>query len=270
MSGGPVVTLLTDYGHDDDFVGVCHGVIRRICPDAAVIDITHGIDRHSVRHGAIVLANTLPFMPAGVHVAVVDPQVGTERRAIAVETRDGRVLLGPDNGLLSLAWQRTGGIVHALDVSRSQHRLEPVSATFHGRDLFAPVAAHLAAGAELRDAGQPLPAEELVRLKLPQPRIEDGELVAHALLVDRFGNVSLDVSHENLVLSALRLGAGVEIQTGDERFLGTFAQTFADVRPGEILVYEDSYRTLAIAINRGDAAGTLQIGPDTEIRLRPR
>ena len=150
-----IVSLLTDYGRDDEFVGVCHGVIRSILPEAQIVDVTHGITRYDVRHGAIVLRNTLPYMPAGVHMAVVDPQVGTERRAVALETADGRILVGPDNGLLSLAWERSGGVRLAVDVTRSPHRLEPVSATFHGRDLFAPVAAHLAAGAELADAGDP-------------------------------------------------------------------------------------------------------------------
>ena len=127
------------------------------------MDITHGVARYDVRQGALVLRNTLPYMPVGVHVAVVDPQVGTERRAVALRTTDGRLLVGPDNGLLSLAWERCGGVDLAVDVSRSPHRLEPVSATFHGRDLFAPVAAHLARGAALADAGDPLDPAELAR-----------------------------------------------------------------------------------------------------------
>ncbi len=138
-----IVTLLTDYGRDDDFVGVCHGVIRSIHPEADIVDITHGIERYAVRHGALVLRNTLPYMPVGVHVAVVDPQVGTERRAVALRTGDGRLLVGPDNGLLSLAWERCEGVDQVVDITRSPHRLEPVSATFHGRDIFAPVGAAL-------------------------------------------------------------------------------------------------------------------------------
>lgn len=270
MNAPPVVTLLTDYGRADDFAGVCHGVIQRICPAARVIDITHGIPRHAVRHGAIVLANTVPYMPVGVHVAVVDPQVGTERRSVAVQTADDRVFVGPDNGLLSLAWERCGGAVLAMDVSRSPHRLEPVSATFHGRDVFAPVAARLAAGADLRESGDPIGVEELELLRLPRAVIEDETLVAHVLLIDRFGNMALDVEHDQLAGTGLRLGQPVEIEVAGERYLATFAQTFADVRPGEVLVYEDSYRTLAVAINRGDAAATMGAATDAEIRLRPR
>ena len=123
-------------------------------------------------------------------MAVVDPQVGTERRAVALRTADGRTLVGPDNGLLSLAWERCGGVELAVDVTRSPHRLEPVSATFHGRDIFAPVTAHLAAGAQLADAGDPLDPEALATVELPEPRNEDGALVAHALVIDRFGNVA--------------------------------------------------------------------------------
>jgi S-adenosylmethionine hydrolase len=265
-----IVTLLTDYGRDDDFVGVCHGVIRSIDPDAQIVDITHGIRRYAVRQGALVLRNTLPYMPVGVHVAVVDPQVGTERRAVALRTAEGRILVGPDNGLLSLAWQSCGGVELAVDVTRSPHRLEPVSATFHGRDIFAPVAAHLALGAELADAGEPLDPAELQVVDLPAPRGEEGLLLAHVLVIDRFGNVSLDATHDDTTGTGLTLGGGVEIVAGGERYLATYAQTFADVRPGELIVYEDAYRTLAVAINRGDAAGTLGLQPDAEVWLRPR
>jgi len=265
-----IVTLLTDYGRDDDFVGVCHGVIRGIHPEAQIVDITHGVERYAVRQGALVLRNTLPYMPLGVHVAVIDPQVGTERRALALRTVDGRILVGPDNGLLSLAWERCGGVDLAVDVTRSPHRLEPVSATFHGRDIFAPVAAHLARGAELADAGDQLDQDELQVVGLPEPRVEDGTLVGHALVVDRFGNVALNVDHDDMAGTGITLGATVEIEAAGELYLATYAQTFADVRPGELLIYEDAYRTLAVAINRGDAAATLALRADAELRLRPR
>jgi S-adenosyl-L-methionine hydrolase (adenosine-forming) len=265
-----IVTLLTDYGRDDDFVGVCHGVMRSIEPDLRIIDITHGIRRYAVRQGALVLRNTLPYMPVGVHVAVVDPQVGTERRGVALRTADGRILLGPDNGVLSLAWERCGGIELAVDITRSPHRLEPVSATFHGRDIFVPVAAHLAARAELADAGDPLDPGSLATVELPEPHSEDGSLVAHVLVIDRFGNAGLNVDHDGLAGSGITLGGTIEIETGGERYLAKYAQTFADVTPGELIVYEDAYRTLAIAINRGDAASTLALRPDAEVRLRPR
>jgi S-adenosylmethionine hydrolase len=266
-----IVSLLTDYGHEDEFVGVCHAVIRGIGPDVPIVDVTHGIPRYGVRQGAIVLRNAVPYVPVGVHVAIVDPQVGTERRGIALRTGDNRMLVGPDNGLLSLAWEVCGGVVEAVDITRSPHRLEPVSATFHGRDIFAPVAAHLATGAELAEAGQHVEPDELQVLALPQPEVDDGSVAAHVLLVDRFGNASLDVGHADLAGSGLSLGKPVEIEVeGGERFIATFAQTFADVRPGDVILYEDAYRMLAIAMNRGDAASALRLSPDARVVLRPR
>ena len=265
----PVVTLLTDYGSDSEFAGVCHGVIRRICPEASVVDITHSITRHDVRHGALILRNTIPYMPVGIHVAVVDPQVGTERRAVAVRAADGRVYVGPDNGVLALAVADSGGAVDAIDISRSTHRLEPVSATFHGRDLFAPVAAALATGAEFAEAGEPLDVAELTGFELPAPRREGDVVVAHVLLIDVYGNVTLDVRHEDLPGTGLMLGRALEVSVGGRSRRATFTGTFADVPPGELLVYEDASRTLALAVNRGSAAETLAVSPDSEVRLTP-
>jgi S-adenosyl-L-methionine hydrolase (adenosine-forming) len=265
------ITFLSDYGYRDEFAGVCRAVIARIAPDARVTDITHGLPRHAVRQGAVLLANSLPYTEPGVHLAVVDPGVGSERRPVAIRTADeDRFLVGPDNGVLSPALDRFGGAAEAVDLSASPFRLEPVTATFHGRDIFAPVAAHLAGGAELADAGDPLDEATLAKVELPEPRTEDGVLTAHALTIDRFGNAGLNVSHEQLAGTGITLGQTVELEVGRERFLATYAQTFADVSPGELIVYEDAYRTLAVAINRGDAAATLGLQPDAEVRLRPR
>jgi S-adenosylmethionine hydrolase len=263
-----VITLLTDYGWVDEFAGVCHAVIRTIC-DCPVIDLTHGIPRHDVRRGAIVLRNALPYAPAGVHVAVVDPEVGSERRAVAVRCEGERLLVGPDNGLLSLAWERFGGVLEAVDVSRSPHRLEPVAATFHGRDLFAPVAAHLARGAELAEAGELVDPDELVTIDLPAPRAGGGALRAHVLYVDGFGNAGLDAAHADLAGTGLELGRAIEVEARGERREARLVRSFADVPPGELLVYEDAYRVLAVAVNRGDAAAELGLRPDDELVLRP-
>ena len=263
------VTLLTDYGNDSEFAGVCRGVIARIAPGVPVVDITHGIARHSVRHGALVLRNSLPYMPVGVHVAVVDPQVGTERRAVALRCADGRMLVGPDNGVLSLAWAASGGVLEAVDVSRSPHRLEPVSATFHGRDVFAPVAAHLATGASLSDAGDPLDPDDLEVLEIPPARSVGGALVAHALLVDVYGNVTLNVGHDEVAGTGLQLGRQLEVGCSGRTRRATFAGTFADVPAGELLLYEDASRSLALAVNRGSATDELGIAPDSEVRLIP-
>lgn len=273
MTDPPVITFLSDYGHDDEFVGVCHGVMARIAPAVRVVDLTHGIARHDVRAGAVVLRNALPFMAPGVLLAVVDPEVGAERRSVALRTAapegNERLLVGPDNGLLWPAAERDGGVVEAVDIARSPFRLEPVSRTFHGRDVFAPVAASLARGAPLAEAGDPLDPGELVRLDLPRPRIERGGLVAHVLVVDRFGNLQLDATHRDLAGAGLRLGRRVVLGSGALWVPATYAVTFADVGPGEPLVYEDASRMLAVAVNRGSAAETLGLRPDDEVRIAP-
>ncbi len=204
-----LITFLSDYGLADEFVGVVHGVIARLAPEARVIDLTHGVPRHDTVAGALALERALPFTPAGVHLAVVDPEVGARRRAVAVRTaEEDRLLVGPDNGLLMAAAARFGGVVEAVEISRSPWRLEPVSATFHGRDVFAPVAARLAAGEALADAGEPMEVDDLVGLELPTATVEDGTITAHVIAVDGFGNVLLDVTHAQ-ARDAFRLGRPV-------------------------------------------------------------
>ena len=260
------VTFLSDYGLVDDFVGVVHAVIARIAPEARVIDLTHGIARHDVRGGALTLARALPYAPPGIHLAVVDPEVGAERRAVAVRcAQDDRMLVGPDNGVLMPAALALGGPVEAVDISRSPHRLEPVMATFHGRDVFAPVAATLATGATLAGAGDPLDVAELTGLALPSATVEEGRVQAHALAVDGFGNVQLDASHDQLAGSGLKLGRAVLVNGTPAQF----ARTFADVAPGELLLYEDAYRTLALAVNRGSALEALGLSLDDDVVLEP-
>jgi S-adenosylmethionine hydrolase len=259
----PVITFLSDYGLTDDFVGVCHAVIAGACLDAHVIDLTHGVPRGDVRGGALVLAGALPYLPVGVHLAVVDPGVGSDRRAVALALADGRALVGPDNGLLWLASERAGGVVEAVDIGRSPFALEPVSATFHGRDVFAPVAARLAGGATLDEAGEACDPAGLVRLELPRPRVEDGALVAHAVYLDRFGNIALDATGR----SELRRGMRLAVSLRGESWPGVFGRTFADVAAGELLVYEDSYGRLAVAVNQGSAVQRLGISVGDELRI---
>jgi S-adenosylmethionine hydrolase len=264
----PVITFLSDYGLDDDFVGICHGVIARLCPEARVIDLTHGIARQDVRRGALSLQESLPDLPVGVHLAVVDPDVGAERRAVALRLADDRMLVGPDNGLLSLAAEQAGGVIEAVDIARSRFRLEPVSATFHGRDIFAPVAAALARGVSLAEVGEPCDPDLLVRLTLPKPRVADGVLRASAIYVDRYGNVGLNVDHELLAELGLRLGQPLGVGVRGGQFEAKYVRTFADVSPGELLVYEDAYRRLSLAVSRGSAAERLGVGVDDELAIR--
>jgi S-adenosyl-L-methionine hydrolase (adenosine-forming) len=265
----PVITLLTDYGLTDEFVGVCHGVIAIICPTARVIDVTHGIAPHDVRGGAAVLARTLPYLPVGVHVAVVDPGVGGSRRAVALALADGRVLVGPDNGLLWPAAGAAGGIVEAVEISHSPLRLEPVSATFHGRDIFAPVAAHLAAGVALGEAGTPLdPESDLVALEMPAARVQEGALVAPVVGIDRFGNVQLAATHADSEALSLRLGHPVEVRLPPgEVHLARFVRTFSEAGLGDLIIYEDAVGQLAIAFNHGNAAARLGLRIGAEVRV---
>jgi S-adenosylmethionine hydrolase len=263
------ITFLSDYGTDDEFAGVCRAVIARIAPDAEVIDLTHGIPRHDVREGALALVNSLPFAPAGIHLAVVDPGVGTARRPVAVRAaEEDRVLIGPDNGLLSLAWGRLGGAVEAVDLAASKFRLEPAAATFHGRDLFAPVAASLALGAALSEAGERIELASLRALEIPAPRIWPDRVVAHVVRVDRFGNLSLNLRHEDLAGGPLRLGEPLAVECAGRQTDAAFARTYEDVSRGEVLLYEDSSRSLALAVNRGSAAELLGLGRDDEVVLR--
>ena len=265
------ITFLSDYGSDDEFAGVCRAVIARVVPEAPVIDLTHGIVRHDVRHGAAVLANALPYTPPGVHLAVVDPEVGTERRAVAVRVAaDHRVLVGPDNGLLWPAVERFGGVAEAADISRSPFRLEPLSATFHGRDVFAPVAATLAQGATLAEVGEPLEADALARLDRSQPRIEPGlEAVAEVAYLDRFGNAALELTADQAAEAGIRLGHGLRVEAGETTADAFYAVTFADVQRQALLLYLDSYANLALAINRGSAAERLGLSAGAEVTLRP-
>jgi S-adenosylmethionine hydrolase len=262
------ITFLTDFGLADDFVGTCHGVLKRLAPDVEIIDITHGIERQAVLQGALVLRNTIPYMPIGVHLAVVDPGVGSVRRPVILSDRDGRVYVGPDNGLLVPAAE-CAGIEAAHELANPEYALESVSRTFHGRDLFSPAAAHAALGVPLQELGPPLSPDALVRLDLPQPSFGDGVVGATVLYVDRFGNMQLNLTREHLDRVDVVPGTRLELVFAGERYYATAARTFGDARPGEIVLYEDSYRNVAIAINRGSAAEMLAAhsGQSLELHL---
>ena len=264
------ITFLSDYGTADEFAGVCRAVIARIAPESRVIDITHGLPRHAVRQGAVVLANAVPFAEPGVHLAVIDPGVGSERRPVAVLAREQeRVFVGPDNGVLALALEGAGGAASAVELTTSPFRLEPVTATFHGRDIFAPVCARLALGASLEEAGEAIDPASLTRLELPEPRVYPDRVVAHVTYVDGFGNVALNLGHDDLAATFLRLGHRITVQTPGAKVTVPFARTFTDVGEGQGLLYEDSASSLALAVNRESAAQMLGLRPDDEVTLSP-
>ena len=263
----PLVTFLTDFGLEDDFVGTCHGVIAGIAPEARVIDITHGIRPGHVLQGALVLANVLPYMPAGVHLAVVDPGVGGGRRALALRDGEGRLYVGPDNGLLLPAAERFGGVAAAHELANPAYSLQPVSRTFHGRDLFSPAAAHLAAGVPLEELGPPLDPEELVRVDAPQAEVGQSRIRATVLAVDRFGNIALNLTREHLEKAELVPGTRLEIVCRGDRYRAVSARTFGDAPRGELILYEDSYRNVAVAVSRGSAAQLLGAEEGTQLLI---
>jgi S-adenosyl-L-methionine hydrolase (adenosine-forming) len=267
----PVVTVynymsfLTDYGLEDGFVAACHGVAARIAPAARIIDITHLVQPGDVRRGAAVLAQTVAYLPPAVHVAVVDPGVGTARRAIAVSAGES-VLVGPDNGLLSWAIATLGG-KEAVQLTNGELWLHPVSATFHGRDIFMPVAAHLAAGLELTAAGELISLDDLVALPAPTSRVHDGAAEGEVMSVDRFGNVQLSIPAADAGRLGIGIGSPVIVRCGRRQFTVPYLDTFAAGAPGEIVAFTDSAGLISLAINAGDAAQQLGLPPGAHVRI---
>jgi S-adenosylmethionine hydrolase len=261
------VALLTDFGLRDPFVGICHGVILREDPAIPIIDLTHGIERQDVRAGAVALADSVGFLPADVVVVgVVDPGVGTDRRAIAVEAADGRIFVGPDNGLLAEAITECGGATAAFEISNSGWRLNPVSETFHGRDVFAPVAAKLAVGEHIAGSGVAI-HDELVSLEQPKTTMINGDLTTAVLAIDQYGNARLAATPSDI--DTIELGSIVELDTDDMRRQALYARTYAEAENnGDPLLIADSSGALSIAVNGGDAAKLLQLEPGTVVRIQ--
>jgi S-adenosyl-L-methionine hydrolase (adenosine-forming) len=260
------IAFLTDFGLQDDFVGTCHGVIAQIAPEARVIDITHGIAPQAVLQGALVLRQTAPYLPVGVHLAVVDPGVGTERRPIAIRTVDGRTFVGPDNGLLSLAADEIG-IEAVHELANADYRLPLISRTFHARDVFAPAAAHLANGVPLAELGPALPPEGLMRVDVPEPDLGLAQASATVLAIDRFGNVSLNLRRAQVDELGIAAGDSVEVRLTFDRYYALVTETFAAAPSGELILYEDSYGYITLAISQGSAASLTGVSPGDEIRI---
>jgi S-adenosylmethionine hydrolase len=258
------VTLLTDYGLEDGFVAACHGVIAGICPHVRIIDITHLVTPGDVRRGAAIMAQTVPYLPAGVHVAVIDPGVGTRRRAVAVAAGD-RVFVGPDNGVLSWAAGEPG--TRAYELTDESLWLTPVSATFHGRDIFAPVAAHIAVGRDVATVGTEIDPEGLVRLPPPVRTVRDDVAEGEVVTVDRFGNVQLSITGADLEKLGARWGGTLAVTLGRHSILLVYGETFGSVRPGELVAYTDATGRVALAVNAGNAAQRLGLPPGAQVRL---
>jgi len=266
------VSLLTDYGLDDEFVGVVKSVIRELAPHATTIDLTHGVRPFDVRAGSLALARAIPYVAEGVVVAVVDPGVGTRRKAIAVEVGDGAgVLVGPDNGLLAPAVALAGGAARAVELDNAAYQLEAPGATFAGRDVFAPAAAHLCNGVDLGELGTALDAALLMPGVIALPRVESDGIHAEVLWVDRFGNCQLNVGPDELATLAVghlgRDGDVVTIVCGDERRSARLVAAFGELAAGSIGLVLDSQGMFALALDRRSAAAELSLGPGDAVVL---
>jgi S-adenosylmethionine hydrolase len=263
------ITMLTDFGLQDDFVGVCRGVIKQIAPDVQIVDISHGVAPQAIRQGGLLLARSVPYMPVGIHLAIVDPGVGRGRRAVAIRCADGRVYIGPDNGLLTLAAD-VSEVQEVRELTNPRYRLARVSRTFHARDIFAPAAGHLATGVPFDDLGEEIDSMTLVRIELPLPIVTSHRVQATVLAVDRFGNLELNLDRGHVESLGLEPTDRVEIRFGANEYYAIVAETFEDAKRGDLIVYEDSYGAYAVAISGGNASGLLGARPGDELTIIPQ
>lgn len=269
MERRAIVTFLSDYGLEDEFVGICHGVMLRIAPHLRIVDLHHNILRQDIRHGAVVLEQATRYTPDSIHLAVVDPSVGSKRRAVAIETGWGEVYVGPDNGLLIPACTASGGIKRVFEITDERFMLTPVSRTFQGRDVFAPAAAHIANGVDPVEMGPEVKPDELTEFEIPQAWIHDDHLHAEVLQVDRFGNLQFNFATPQLAEAGLGDGERLEVRLEGQRLRVPVGKTFADVKGGEFVLIEDSYKHLSLAINKGDAAARLRAAPGSTVIVGP-
>jgi S-adenosylmethionine hydrolase len=272
----PLISLLTDFGVRDPSAAILHGVILSIAPDATIVDISHEVRKFAIRDGAILLWCALPYLPVGAHVAVVDPGVGTERRPIALRAKRGDVLIGPDNGLLMAGAARLGGLSEARLLEAEEYRLPIISSSFHGRDIFAPAAAHLAAGVAFEAFGPAVDPASLVASPIADPIVEPGFLRSSIVYIDTFGNIKLAGLRTDLeaAIGPLTPGDRLELEFDADGDLPTRVEhihwrtTFGEAQPQEVLLYEDSYGRICLAENQGNAAADLGVSDDRKVAIK--
>lgn len=267
LSVARVVSFLSDFGVGDEFVGVVHGVIARISPETRVIDVTHGIPAGDVRAGALALTRAVQYLPEGVLLAVVDPGVGTDRRAIAAETPWG-FFVGPDNGLLSPAVAMVGGAGRIVSIENPELRIPSPGATFEGRDRFAPAAAVLSSGeAELSDLGPDVAPDAVTPLLLPLPENEDGRVSGEAWWVDTFGNVQTNIGPDELRLAGAAPGRPVRVRVGTTVREVPWVESYGAVEEGSLLLHVDSAGLVALAVRGGRADEALNLAVGSSVSL---
>lgn len=261
------ISFLSDFGHDDEFVGVVHGVLATLAPESRVIDVSHSIRRGDVRAGALALTRSIQYLPHGVVLAVVDPGVGTERKAIAAETEWG-FFVGPDNGLLSPAVAMVGGASRIVSVENEEARIPSEGQTFHGRDVFAPAAALLASGeASIGELGPGLASDQVSPLLLPLPETENGTVTGEAWWVDTFGNVQTNISPEDLAAVGLGPGITVTVKIGPRLHQVPWVSAYGEVGEGEPLLHVDSSGLMAVAVRGGRADEELAVAEGTAVAI---
>jgi S-adenosylmethionine hydrolase len=253
------LTFLSDYGFEDAFLGVCKGVIARTAPEVQVLDVLHLVNAQDIEQGAAVLASAIPYLPApAVHLALVDPFRAAPVRGVAIRTADGSTFVAPDNGLTSQAWECAGGATeaHVLDNPALWHPMP--ARTFRGRDIFSPVAARLAAGLPIEEVGTKVDVEDLERIPLRLPTIDDDHVHGEVVMVDHFGNLTLNMHRADLEAAGVQIGDTVELRCGGKTMTVPFTLTYGEVNRGRLAVCEDSFRTVTIAVNQGSAAAILR------------
>lgn len=261
------ICFLSDFGLADDFVGTCKGVIARIAPGINVIDLAHEVPGFAVEAGAEILEHAVRYMPHDtVYLAVVDPGVGTRRLGLALRTKSGAYLVGPDNGLLMPAANSLAGVSEAVSLTNDLYHVHPVSTTFHGRDIFSPAAAYLASGTEISKLGEPVAPDILERSSLPGLETHDGAFSVRIISIDRYGNARLSMMQEDL---GLDYGATLKVDTGDGDMFIRYVETFGSAKPGELIFVPDSHWRMSLAINKGSARDALALKVGDHVRLAP-
>ncbi len=261
------ISFLSDFGLKDEFVGVVHGVLAKLAPGSPVIDVTHGVQRGNIRAGSLAMTRAIQYLPDGVALMIVDPGVGSQRKALALETNWG-FFVGPDNGLLSPAVALVGGSSKIVSIENPEAMIPSPGATFHGRDIFAPAAGLLASGeAAIDDLGPVVDGNDVSPMLLPLPEVENGVVSGQCWWVDRFGNAQTNVGPEDLVQAGVAPGSDVSVNIGATTHRVTWVNAYSDAPEGSTLLHVDSAGLMAIAVNGGSAAEELRIATGVNVRF---